>query len=131
MGGFSDYWESKILNYIFNKEGFTPPTIFVGLSAADPTDDGTALAEPGGNNYSRVQTSASDWNVSSGGILNNLSVIVFAMATGNWGSITHFVLFDAATGGNMLAYGSLGESRTVGAGDIVKFGVSEMEIKLD
>lgn len=131
MGGFSDYFENKILDYIFNKDGLTPSTIFVGLSADDPTDDGTELAEPGGNNYERVQTCASDWNVSSDGILNNLAVIVFAMATGNWGSITHFALLDAATGGNMLAYGSLGQSRTIGAGDIVKFAASELEIKLD
>ena len=50
MSGFSDYWENEILDHIFDKDGLTPPTMFVGLSTADPTDDGTGLAEPSGNN---------------------------------------------------------------------------------
>ena len=60
MGGFSDYWENKILDHIFGKGSYTPPTIYVGLSTADPTDDGSGLAEPSGNGYARKQTSASD-----------------------------------------------------------------------
>jgi len=131
MGGFSDYWENEILEYIFDKGDLTPPMIFVGLSAADPADDGTALAEPSGDNYGRVQTSASDWNVAFGGALSNTDEIIFAMATGGWGTITHFALFDAVTGGNMLAYGSLGESKTIGSGDIAKFAAGDLEVKLD
>ena len=131
MSGFSDYWENEILDHIFDKDGLTPPTMFVGLSTADPIDDGTGLAEPSGNNYTRVQTSASDWNPASGGALSNLVEIVFAMATSNWGTMTHFALFDAATGGNMLAFGSLDESKTVGSGDIAKFAAGDLEVKLD
>lgn len=131
MGSFSDYWENKVLDYIFGKGDLTPPSIFVGLSSSEPTDDGSAVAEPDGNNYGRVQTSACDWSVVSGGVLNNASEIVFTLATGNWGTMKHFVLFDAAMGGNMLIYGSLGESKTIGSGDIARFTAGEMEVKLD
>lgn len=131
MGSFSDYWENKVLDYIFGKAGLTPPPIFVGLSTSYPTDDGSALAEPSGNNYARVQTSACDWNVASGGSLSNTSEIIFTMATGNWGTMTYFVLFDAAAGGNMLVYGSLGESKTIGSGDITKFAAGDLEIIID
>jgi hypothetical protein len=129
--GFSDYWENKVLDYMFGKGSLTPTPIFVGLSSSDPTDDGSALAEPGGNNYARVQTSACNWKVASGGVLTNAGQIVFAMATGGWGTVTHFALFDDATGGNMLAYGPLGESKTIGSGDIARFAAGEMEINLD
>jgi hypothetical protein len=75
MGGFSDYWENKILDHIFGKGNYTPPTIYVGLSTTDPTDDGSGLTEPSGNGYTRVQTFASDWNAASNSTLDNSSDI--------------------------------------------------------
>ena len=130
MGGFSDYWENKILDHIFGKGSYTPPTIYVGLSTADPTDDGSGLAEPSGNGYARTQTSASDWNAASNGSLDNVSDITFAQATGSWGTITHFTLFNAATAGNMLAHGVLSQSKTIGNSDTARFQAGDLDISL-
>jgi hypothetical protein len=131
MGSFSDYWENKILDHIFGKVSYTPPVIYVGLSTADPTDNGSGLSEPSGNGYARVQTSVSDWNASANGSLNNASNITFSQATGNWGTITHFALFDAATTGNMLAHGTLSQSKTIGELDTVRFDAGDLNISLD
>jgi len=131
MGGFSDYWENKILDHIFGKGSYTPPTIYVGLSTADPIDDGSGLAEPIGNAYARAQTSASDWNASSNGSLDNGSDITFSQATGSWGTITHFTLFDAATAGNMLAHGALSQSKSIGESDTARFEAGDLDISLD
>lgn len=130
MGGFSDYWENKILDHIFGKGNYTPPTIYVGLSTIDPTDDGSGLAEPSGNGYARTQTSASDWNAASNGSLDNASDITFALATGSWGTITHFALFDAVTAGNMLAHGVLSQSKTIGNSDTARFQAGDLDISL-
>ena len=131
MGGFSDYWENKILDHIFGKGNYTPPTIYVGLSTADPTDDGSGLAEPSGNGYARVQTSASDWNAASGESLNNVSDIIFPKATGSWGTISHFALFDTATGGNMLAHGTLSQSKAIDSSYTPIFDAGDLNISLD
>ena len=131
MGCFSDYWENKILDHIFGKGSYTPPTIYVGLSTANPTDSGSGLAEPSGNGYARVQTSASDWNTASNGSLDNSGNITFAQATGNWGTITHFALFDAATSGNMLAHGALNQSKSINESDTARFEAGELQISLD
>jgi hypothetical protein len=131
MGGFSDYWENKILDHIFGKGSYTPPTIYVGLSTADPTDDGSGLAEPSGNDYTRVHTSASDWNAASNSSLDNAGNITFAQATGNWGTITHFALFDAATAGNMLAHGALSQFKSVSESDTARFEAGDLQISLD
>jgi len=131
MGGFSDYWENKILDHIFGNGSYTPPTIYVGLSTADPIDSGSGLAEPSGNGYARVQTSASDWNTASNGSLNNVGNITFAQATGNWGTITHFALFDAAMAGNMLAHGALSQSKSIGESDTARFEAGDLNISLD
>ena len=131
MGGFSDYWENKILDHIFGKGSYTPPTIYVGLSTADPTDSGSGLAEPSGNGYARVQTSASDWDDASNGTIENSSDITFTQATGNWGTITHFTLFDAATAGNMLAYGALSQSKSISESDTARFETGDLQVSLD
>ena len=131
MGGFSDYWENKILDHIFGKGSYTPPTIYVGLSTANPTDSGSGLAEPSGNGYARVQTSASEWNAASNGSLDNAGNITFNQATGNWGTITHFALFDAATAGNMLAYGTLSQSKSISESDKARFEAGDLDISLD
>jgi len=131
MGSFSNYWENKILDHIFGKASYTPPTIYVGLSTTDPLDDGSGLAEPLSNGYGRTQTSASDWNAASAGVTNNANEIIFSEATGSWGTITHFALFDAATGGNMLCYGALSQSRAIVSGDKARFTAGDLSVSLD
>ena len=131
MGGFSDYWENKILDHIFGKGSYTPPVIYVALSTADPTDDGSGFSEPSGNAYARSQTSASDWNAASSGSLDNAGDITFDKATGSWGTITHFALFDAVTGGNMLAHGALSQPKAIGSSDTAKFEAGDLDISLD
>ena len=131
MGGFSDYWENKILDHIFGKGSYTPPTIYVGLSTTDPTDAGSGITEPSGNGYARVQTSASDWNTAANGTLGNAGNITFNQATGNWGTITHFALFDTATAGNMLAHGALSQSKLISETNTAKFEAGDLNISLD
>ena len=131
MGSFTDHWENEILDHLFGKGSYTPPTIHVGLSTADPGDNGTGLNEPGGNGYARVATSAADWNSASGGALDNANAIEFLQATGSWGTITHFALFDASTGGNMLAHGTLIQSKAISSGDTARFAAGDLDVSLD
>ena len=131
MGSFSNHWENEILDHLFGKGTYTPPTIYVGLSTADPGDDGSGLAEPSGGAYARVATTGSDWNAAGGGALDNANAIEFSEATASWGTITHFALFDAATGGNMLAHGSLTASKTISSGDTASVAAGALDVTLD
>jgi hypothetical protein len=131
MGSFADYWENEILDHLFGKSSYAPPTIYVGLSTSDPTDNASGLAEPSGNSYARVATAGSDWNTASGGTIDNANDITFPEASGSWGMLTHFALFDTASGGNMLAHGSLGASKSIGSGDTAKFAAGDLDVSLD
>jgi len=131
MGSFADYWENEILDHLFGKGSYTPPTIYVGLSTADPTDDASGLAEPSGNSYARVATAGADWNVASGGAIANANDITFSEATGSWATMTHFALFDAASAGNMLAHGTLSVSKSISSGDTAKFASGDLDVTLD
>lgn len=120
-GSWSDYTEDKQLDHALGKTAFTMPTVYVGLSTADPLDDESGLAEPSGDNYARVATAGADWNAASGGSSSNANDIEFPLASGTWGTITHFALFDAVSGGNMLAHADVPVSKPISSGDTIKF----------
>lgn len=129
-GSFSDYLEDKILDHIVGKTSFTMPTAYVAASTADPTDDASGIAEPSGDGYARVTTSGATWNASSGGATSNAAAISFPTATGDWGTITHFALYDAATNGNMLAHGDLDTEQAISTNQILRFAAGDLDITL-
>lgn len=131
MGSFSNYWENEVLDHLFGKGAYTPPTIYVALSAADPGEDGSGVDEPDGGGYARVATVAGDWTNATGGLVDNVAAIEFGAAAGDWATMTHFALFDAATAGNLLAHGTLTQAKTVNAGDQARFPPGELEVTLD
>lgn len=120
MAGKSDYAENKVIDHMTGKTTFTKPTAYVGLYTAAPSDSGGGT-EVSGNNYARVATAGADWNAAASGSTSNANAITFPTASGSWGTVTHFALFDAATTGNMLAWAALGTSKAVGNGDTAAF----------
>lgn len=115
MGSISDYLENKLLDHVTGVAAYTPPaTVYVGLSTADPQDDGSGLAEPSGNNYGRKAVTL---GAAASRQVKNSALITFNQASGAWGTVSHYGIFDAETGGNMMAHGSLSESKQVVAGN--------------
>lgn len=132
----SDYLEDALLKHIFEGAAYTQPTIWVGLSTADPLDGGSGLAEPVGDGYTRVRPEDDNgrWQVSeSEGVTtaSNKGVIEFPEAQDTWGTITHAVLFDAATDGDLLAVVPVSIPRTIVGGDTVRMGVGSLTVTLD
>jgi hypothetical protein len=129
MGSISDYLEDKLLDHVFKTTAFSQPAgIFVALSTADPTDDGSGIAEPSGGGYARVQSD--NWDVAASRATENTDTITFPAATDNWGTITHFAIFDAITSGNMLAHGALSASQAVTPGNIVSFSAGGIDVSV-
>lgn len=133
MGSFADDLEEKLLEHIVGKVTYALPTVYIGLSDADPLDTAAGLNEPSGNGYTRVTTDGATWNnaTAAGGAIDNASDITFPEASGTWGTITHFALFDAGTGGNMMAHGSISPSKLIQNGDTAKFAAGDLDITLD
>lgn len=134
MGSFGNYLELELLDHVFGCGGrnYTPPAaLYVALSTADPTDSGGSISEPSGNNYARVSTASGDWNVASNGSVSNANTISFPQASASWGTITHFAIYDAASGGNMLMHAALTSSRSVSSGDTPQFVAGDLIAYLD
>lgn len=134
MGSFSDYAEKKTLDHLLGKTAFPMPTAYIALSTADPTDAGTGMAEPSGGSYARKATTGTDWNAATGAspaTSTNATALSFPQATADWGTITHFAIFDAATDGNMLVHGALTDGRDVLSGDTVSFQAGALTVTQD
>ena len=132
MGSFSDYAENKILDHIVGKTSFTMPThSWLALFVGDPLDTGAGGAEVSGGSYARVETAGSDWDAASEGATANAAAIAFAEASGAWGTVTNFALFDALTAGNLLAHGALTTAKAITTGDTPSFAIGDLDITLD
>lgn len=127
----SDYYELELLDHLMGKGSFTMlTTLHIGLSTADPGEDGAGIAEPAGNGYARVAVPAATWNAASAGVTTNAAAITFPEASGAWGHITHFVLFDALTAGHVLASGELTVHQDVVNLDTVQFAIGAISVTL-
>lgn len=111
----SDYLENKMLDHTFGKAEFTMPTAFIALCTSAPTDSdtGSTITEASYTSYARVETDSDDWNSASGGSIDNAQAITFPKCTGGTSSVTHFAVLDAATNGNLLTKGALGDTLAV------------------
>lgn len=128
MSAMSDYLENEILDHILGTGAYTmPATVYVGLSTASFNDDnsGTELT---GNNYARESIT---FAAASSGSADNSAAVEFNAATGSWGTVSHFGLFDALSGGNLLIHGALTASKVISSGDILKIAIGDMDITAD
>lgn len=126
MGSISDHLENELLDHIFNAAYVPPATVYIGLSTADPLDDASGLAEPVGNGYARVAIS---FGAAAARTITQNADAVFAVATGAWGLLTHWALFDAPAAGNMMAHGELDPAKNVVAGNTVTVPSGEVYIE--
>lgn len=127
MGSLSDFLELEILDHVLKVGSYAQPAaIYIALSTADPLDTGAGMAEPSGNGYARIQQDA--WDAAASRATENTGAVEFPEATGSWGTITHFAIFDAVTAGNMLAHGALTESKSIGSGDNASFAAGAIDV---
>ena len=130
MSSFTDHTESLVLTWLLTNSTATRPTAwYVGLFTAAPSDTGGGT-EVTGNAYARVATGT----ISGSGTattFTNAAAIEFAAASGgNWGSIGWAGIFDASTGGNLIAWSALSTARTINDGDVLRIPAASLSITL-
>jgi len=111
----STFLADELLDHILRALAYTSPTtVYLGLWIGDPLRTGLGGAEVSGGAYVRV---AVTMGVPAGQISKNSGNITFASATANWGTITHWAIYDASTAGNQLYQGVLDAPVTINSGD--------------
>jgi len=124
---FSDYLETEILDHVFGGNAYSAPaTLYVGLFTAAPNETGGGTEVSGGS-YARETVAFTV----SGNTASNTADVEFPTATANWGTITDIAIFDASTGGNMMAYATLTASKAIQTGDVFRIPTGDLDITLD
>ena len=133
MGAATDYLEDELLDHVLGAAAYSAPaTVYIGL-ATGVTDAGVVTGEPSTGSYARVAVTNNSTNfpAASGGSKSNGTKISFPEATGDWGAMTHVFISDADSGGNVLLYSELTDSKAVGTGDTVSFAIGNLVFTMD
>jgi len=124
---FSNTFETRVLTWVFTNSSATRPTAwFVALYTGAPNDAGGGTEVSGGA-YARQAVTFSV----SGDTATNTGAVEYPTATAGYGTVTHVGVFDASTGGNLIAYAALTASKTIDTGDVLRLPAGDLDVTLD
>jgi hypothetical protein len=119
MSDLSNVMEQRIFDWLFRPgQAVTRPTaLWLGLFTAVTNAEAGTGTEVSGGSYARVNVTTA-FGAPTDGAGSNTAAITFAGPTANWGTVTHFAIFDASTSGNAVtALKALAAARTINNGD--------------
>jgi hypothetical protein len=101
---------------------------FVSLHTANPAPSGGG--EVTGGAYARQSATFTNTG-NNPTVAANSVAIQFPVATASWGTITHFALWSAASGGTFLAYNNVATPKTIDVDDIARWEIGAMTVTTD
>ena len=135
----TNYLERRILNFIFknNALSFASPgnSIYVGLATAVSAAETGSFTEANFTNYARQQVTAANWTTIGADSTDtqtatNAANIEFPASGGTSNTITHVVVADASSNGNILFVGALDANKVIADGDIFRINAGNLTIEL-
>ena len=125
---FSNYLETEILDHVFAGAAYTAPsTKYLALFTAVADGEAGSVTELNGSAYTRKAVAFT----TSGNTTSNNAAVEFPTATGSWGTVTHVGVYDASSGGNLMAYATLSSSKTIDTGDVFRVPSGDLDITLN
>lgn len=136
MSGKSNYLEDKVLGWALKGQamGTAPTTVYVGLFDGDPLDTGAGGSEVTTTIRAAGRVAATFGSITTqagANLISNDAIVDFGDADGA-ADITHFGVFDASSGGNMLYSAALaGGEENIASGNLVSFPIGALDISED
>lgn len=136
MSSASNYTEQNIINAIFLGIAFpVPANTWISLHTADPGEEGanevTTTMWPSYRRMCAELTGpmGTGWLEPVDGITKNTNQIIFPTHNGTAPTnVTHFSVYDAETGGNMLVHAPLTATRNVAPNDVFLFDINAINV---
>src|SRR6056297_2217560 len=127
MAALSNTYETSVLTWLLTGDAVTRPSSFyIGLFTTDPTDADSGTEVSGGA-YVRQPASFTV----SGDAATTTAAAEWPVATADWGTITHVAVYDAATGGSIIAHAALTEAKPINTDDVFRVPTGGLDITLD
>lgn len=128
----STYFLNCIMGNVFKTKTtpVLPEKVYLGLSSSEPDIDGTNVTEPSTlSGYSRIELTEK-LGEPNNGVISNTADISFPESSASWGTITHFVIYDSESDGNLLMFESLTQNRSVETATIVTIKAGNLTVTL-
>lgn len=125
------YFLNQVMGNLFKTKETPalPSEYYIGLSSTAPNISGGNVTEPLSNSgYKRVKLE--NLSEPADGVITNEQAISFDESTENWGTMSHFVIYDALEAGNLLMYDTLSTPRNVEAATIVMIKANSLTLTL-
>ena len=125
------YFLNQVMGNLFKTKETPalPSEYYIGLSSTAPNISGGNVTEPLLNSgYKRVKLE--NLSEPADGVITNEQAISFDESTANWGTMSHFVIYDALEAGNLLMYDTLSTPRNVEAATIVTIKANSLTLTL-
>ncbi len=125
------YFLNQVMGNLFKTKETPalPSEYYIGLSSTAPNISGGNVTEPLSNSgYKRVKLE--NLSEPTDGVITNEQAISFDESTANWGTMSHFVIYDALEAGNLLMYDTLSTPRNVEAATIVTIKANSLTLTL-
>ena len=125
------YFLNQVMGNLFKTKETPalPSEYYIGLSSTAPNISGGNVTEPLSNSgYKRVKLE--NLSEPADGVITNEQAISFDESTANWGTMSHFVIYDALEAGNLLMYDTLSTPRNVEAATIVTINANSLTLTL-
>lgn len=125
------YFLNQVMGNLFKTKETPalPSEYYIGLSSTAPNISGGNVTEPLSNSgYKRVKLE--NLSEPADGVITNEQAISFDESTANWGTMSHFVIYDALETGNLLMYDTLSTPRNVEAATIVTIKANSLTLTL-
>ena len=136
----TNYLERRLLHFLFknNSLSFSSPgdSIYVGLCTAVSAAETGSVTEASFSGYARQQVAAANWTTIGADSTDtqtakNTNAIEFpAKADSGNVTITHVIIADASSSGNILFVGELDASKTLAQNDIFRINATNLSIEL-
>lgn len=129
MTAISDFVEDAMLDhYLRNVAAASPTSVYLALYVSATGDDNSGT-EATGTSYARE---VATFDPSAAGATQNAAQVAFGPAgSGGWGTGSHVGILDSLTGGNLLFWGALQQSKLISAGDTPNFNAGDLTVSLD
>lgn len=142
MTDLCDNVENEIINWLFGGTDTRGASadVYVSLHTSDPGEspDGSTELDASSLSYQREGTAAgTDWNISANSASNSVE-ISFNQATEDWGTVSHFVLWDGNDGTENPLFSDVirdsngnSTTKTVSTDDTISFASGSLTAELD
>jgi hypothetical protein len=133
MSAFSLDLENKTMDHILGGPDYTRlANVHLALFTSAPNESGGGTEVTGGS-YSRlsITNNSTNFPAAVNGQKTNGVAQTFPTATASWGTVTHWALMSAASGGTILFFGALSTPKAIAATDSLTFGIGQLSITLD